>query len=43
MSWEGFVIENLLSVLPWRTSDFFYRAKAGAEIDLLLEHRDATL
>ena len=37
-SWEGFVIENLLSVAnPWVASSF-YRSVAGAEIDLLLEH-----
>jgi len=37
MSWEGFVIENLISVLPWGVTPFFYRTSAGAEIDLLLE------
>ncbi|MBK5968789.1 MULTISPECIES: ATP-binding protein [Thiorhodovibrio] len=41
-SWEGFVMENLLGVLPWRTSAFFYRTSAGAEIDLVLEHNDGT-
>lgn len=39
-SWEGFVVENLLGVLPWRTTAFFYRTSAGAEIDLVLEHND---
>ncbi len=24
MSWEGFMIENLISVLPWRSHAFFY-------------------
>jgi uncharacterized protein len=37
MSWEGFVIENLLCVAPDRTTASFYRTSAGAEIDLLLE------
>ncbi len=37
-SWEGFVIETLLAVLPWRASAFFYRTSAGAEIDLVIEH-----
>lgn len=37
MSWEGFVIENLLSVVPERTQASFYRTSAGAEIDLVLE------
>ncbi len=36
-SWEGFVIENLLSDLPPRTQSNFYRTSGGAEIDLLLE------
>ena len=36
-SWEGFVIENLLSDLPYRTRSHFYRTAAGAEIDLVLE------
>ncbi|MHB1513883.1 MAG: ATP-binding protein [Acidiferrobacter sp.] len=36
-SWEGFVIGNLLSVVPDRTSASFYRTSAGAEIDLVLD------
>lgn len=36
-SWEGFVIENLLTVVPPRTMASFYRTSAGAEIDLVLE------
>jgi predicted AAA+ superfamily ATPase len=36
-SWEGLVIENLLSAAPARTMPSFYRTAAGAEIDLLLE------
>ena len=36
-SWEGFVIENLLSAAPAGTMASFYRTQAGAEIDLLLE------
>lgn len=36
-SWEGFVIENLLSVAPAGTRASFYRTVAGAEIDLVLE------
>ena len=36
-SWEGFIIENLLSVVPPRTTACFYRTSAGAEIDLVLE------
>lgn len=37
MSWEGYVIENLLRVAPDRTQASFYRTAAGAEIDLVLE------
>jgi len=36
-SWEGFVIENLISVVPSRTLSSYYRTSAGAEIDLVLE------
>lgn len=36
-SWEGFVIENLITAAPPRTQASFYRTAAGAEIDLLLE------
>ena len=43
MSWEGFVIETLIALLPWRSSAFFYRTSAGAEIDLVIEHGDGTL
>lgn len=36
-SWENFVIENLLGVLPSRASYGFYRTIGGAEIDLIIE------
>ena len=36
-SWEGFVIENIMSVLPHPISPYFYRSQAGAEVDLILE------
>lgn len=36
-SWEGFVIENILSVAPVGTKPSFYRTSGGAEIDLVLE------
>lgn len=39
-SWEGFVLETLLSVLPWPAAPFFYRTSAGAEIDLVIERGD---
>jgi predicted AAA+ superfamily ATPase len=42
MSWEGFVLQSLHSVMPWRSSAFFYRTSGGAEIDLVLEHNDGT-
>ena len=35
-SWEGFAIENLLAAAPAGTDAYFYRTRAGAEIDLLL-------
>ena len=36
LSWEGFVIESILSIAPDRTEASFYRASGGAEIDLIL-------
>ena len=37
-SWEGFVMESLLSVKDYLIKASFYRTSAGAEIDLILEH-----
>ena len=37
MSWEGFVIENILAVTPEWVQPYFYRTARGAEIDLVLE------
>ena len=36
-SWEGFVIDNIASVLREGTLMSFYRTAAGAELDLVLE------
>ena len=36
-SWEGFVMENLLSIANGRSQASFYRTAAGAEVDLILE------
>lgn len=36
-SWEGFVIENILSAAPDNALPFYYRTSHGAEIDLILE------
>lgn len=36
-SWEGFVIENIISILPPRVRPYYYRTAGGAEIDLILE------
>ena len=35
-SWEGFVIENLITAAPAGTQPAFYRTSGGAEVDLLL-------
>ena len=37
LSWEGFVVENLLASAPRGTRASFYRTGAGAGIDLVLE------
>ena len=36
-SWEGFAVENILSVLPSRAESYFYRTAAGAEVDLVIK------
>lgn len=36
-SWEGFVVENIHSILPRRAETYFYRTAAGAEIDLVIK------
>ena len=36
-SWEGFVIENLISVCPTHFNCYYYRTAQGAEIDLVIE------
>ncbi len=41
-SWEGFVIENILAVVPDRTLASYYRTSAGAEVDLVLEFSGQT-
>lgn len=35
-SWEGFVIEQILGILPKTWTSSFFRSSAGAEIDLVL-------
>ena len=39
-SWEGFVIENILSICPRHVDAYFYRTATGVEIDLLLNFGD---
>jgi len=36
-SWEGFVIENIMAVLPEGAQTYYYRTSGGAEIDLVVE------
>lgn len=37
MSWEGFIIENLIGSAPRHTESYFYRTATGVELDLLLQ------
>ena len=37
-SWEGFVIENIMSVAPSNMQAYYYRTSGGAEVDLVLEY-----
>ncbi len=39
-SWEGYVIEQIIQVLPEALTPFFYRTHNGAELDLLLVKRN---
>jgi uncharacterized protein len=43
MSWEGFVVEQLLAVAPEGVQGHFYRTSAGADIDLVLNLPDGNL
>ena len=43
VSWEGFAVENLIAAAPFGTDAWFYRTRAGAEIDLLLHLPDRRL
>lgn len=42
-SWEGFVIDNLLSFLPLGAEAYFYRSVSGAEVDIIIKHPDKRL
>jgi uncharacterized protein len=35
-SWEGFIIEQVTSLLPQEWQTYFYRTSAGAEVDLVI-------
>ena len=37
LSWEGFVIENLIAASGDRRTPYYYRTEDGAEVDLLFE------
>ena len=43
LSWESFIIENLLSCTLERAQAYFYRSAGGAEIDLLMLWPDECL
>ena len=36
-SWEGFVLENILSILPQNHPVYFYKTISGAEVDLVIQ------
>ncbi len=40
-SWEGFVIENIIAILPKGVEVYFYRTLAGAEVDLVIKFSDS--
>lgn len=43
MSWEGFVIENILSTIDQNHKPYFYRTSSSNEIDLVLERSGTRL
>jgi len=42
-SWEGYIIENILNLVPQNTEAYFYRSSGGAECDLILKLPDQTI
>lgn len=42
MSWEGYVIDHLISFLPMGSECYFYRTARGAEIDLIIISPDGS-
>lgn len=38
-SWEGFAIEQILSILGTSDNAWFYRTQAGTELDLMVQHK----
>lgn len=40
LSWEGFILEQILAAIPPLATAGFYRTAAGAELDLVVEHAD---
>jgi predicted AAA+ superfamily ATPase len=35
-SWEGYVIQQIIAILPFNVRPYFYRTQDGAELDLIL-------
>ncbi len=42
-SWEGFVLENIDSILSKGSALSYYRSAGGAEIDLIIEHTNGKI
>lgn len=42
-SWEGFVIEQIITQMPLDFKKYFYRTREGSEIDLVIEHQNKIL
>jgi uncharacterized protein len=38
-SWEGFAIEQILSIVGTSENAWFYRTQAGTELDLMVQHK----
>ncbi|MBU0486755.1 MAG: DUF4143 domain-containing protein, partial [Bacteroidetes bacterium] len=42
-SWEGYVLEQIIQLLPTRIQHYYYRTQAGTECDLILAKGDTVV
>ena len=42
-SWEGFVLDSLITFMPMESESYFYRTSRGAEVDLIIKRPDGRI